>query len=62
MGLNYPNNVVGCTAAGWYNGHYTITNHENNGYDTEKSAKASMERHDAESTAIPYTLQQETSY
>lgn len=44
MGLNYPNNVVGCTAAGWYNGHYTITNHENNGYDTEKSAKASMEQ------------------
>ncbi len=44
MGLNYPNNVVGCTAAGWYNGGYTAGNHEEHNFITKDSAKASMKQ------------------
>lgn len=42
MGMNYPNNVLGCTAAGWYSG-YNSGNHSDYGFDAEKSGAASKE-------------------
>lgn len=44
MGLNDPENAVGCNAAGWYNGAHTILNHEGHDCDAKKSAAASMEQ------------------
>lgn len=44
MGLNYPYNVVGCTAAGWYNGSYTLGNFESHNYDAKEAAAASKEQ------------------
>jgi len=36
MGLHYPENVLGCNAAGWYNGFYTVGVYEYYDHDIEK--------------------------
>lgn len=41
MGLHYPENAAGCTAAGWYNGKYTIEVYERNSRDTQKVTEES---------------------
>jgi len=42
MGLHYPENVAGCTAAGWYNGYYTVVVYDQYEHDLEKVKKESL--------------------
>lgn len=44
MGIHYPENVAGCTAAGWYNGLYTCALLEQNEWDADKTADISRQQ------------------
>ena len=44
MGMHYPENVAGCTAAGWYNPYYTSVLFEQNEWDTDKTSEISKQQ------------------
>ncbi len=44
MGIHYPENVAGCTAAGWYNGYYTCVLLEQNEWNADKTADISKQQ------------------